>query len=87
MRLARDAANDAIHEAAPRSAVEGSGIAPDSRWSQKTLFNRCDQVRDGEGFPLHHSDAASTGESKFKSEVEASSAGAEGEDVEPVCGM
>jgi len=28
VRLARDAANEAIHKSAPRSAIEGSGIRP-----------------------------------------------------------
>lgn len=82
MRLARDAANEAIHKAAPWPAVEGSHITPDSCRSQETLFNRCNQVRDGEGFPLHHNDAASRWESEFKSKVEPASSGAEGDEVD-----
>jgi hypothetical protein len=82
VRLARDAANEAIHKATPWSAVEGSHIAPDSCRSQKTLFNRCDQVRDGEGFPLHHNDASSCWQSEFKSEVEPAPPGAEGYEVD-----
>jgi hypothetical protein len=82
VRLARDAANEAIHEAAPWVAVEGSGIRPDSCRSQETLFNRCDQVRDGEGFPLHHNDAASAGQSQLDAEIEPGAAGAEADEVE-----
>ena len=80
--LARDAANEAIHKAAPRSAVEGSGIAPHSGLSHETLFHRCHQVRDGEGFPLHHNDAASAGNCQLDSKVETAASGAEGEDIE-----
>jgi hypothetical protein len=43
MRLARDAANEAIHEATPGPAIEGSHIAPDSRRSHETVFNLRDQ--------------------------------------------
>lgn len=40
VRLARDAANEHIHDAAPWAAVEGSGIAPHRRWSHKARFHR-----------------------------------------------
>jgi hypothetical protein len=40
VRLARDAANEAVHAATPASAVEGSGIAPHRSRSQETLFHR-----------------------------------------------
>jgi hypothetical protein len=40
VRLARDAANDAVHRATPSSAVEGSGIAPHRRRSQETRLHR-----------------------------------------------
>lgn len=56
VRLARDAANEAVHASTPASAVEGSGIAPHRSRSHETLFHRCHQVRDGEGFPLHEHD-------------------------------
>jgi len=82
MRLARDAANDAIHKAAPWAAVEGAGIAPHRARSQSTRSHRCNQVRDGEGFPLHHADAASTCDCQLKGEVEPAAAGAEADGVE-----
>jgi hypothetical protein len=88
VRLARDAANEAIHKTAPWEAIKGSHIVPDSCWSHETLFNRPNQVRDGEGFPLHHNDASSRWESEFKSKVEPAATGAERKDVEGSgCGM
>lgn len=82
MRLARDAANEAIHEAAPWTACEGSHIAPDSRFSQETFSNRFDQMGDGEGFPLHHNDAASAWQRQFEPEIEPAAAGAEADEIE-----
>jgi hypothetical protein len=82
MRLARDAANEAVHCATPSSAVEGSGIAPHRSFIQETLLHRCHQVRDGEGFPLHHADAASAGKRQLDSEIEAAAAGTDGEHVD-----
>jgi hypothetical protein len=82
MRLARDAANDAIHEAAPLSAAEGSGIAPHRRWSHETLAHRFDQVGDGEGFPLHQTDRASAWDCQLEAKVEPSASAAEGDEVE-----
>jgi hypothetical protein len=80
--LARDAANEAIHKATPRSAAEGSGIAMQRRWSQETRSHRFDQVSAGEGFPLHHSDRSSTRDDQLGAEVEASTSGAEADVVE-----
>jgi hypothetical protein len=82
VRLARNAANEPVGEAAPGRAVEGSHIRPDSRRSQETLFHRLDQMGDGEGFPLHHNDGASCGNGEFDGKVEAASAGAEADEVE-----
>jgi hypothetical protein len=84
MRLARDAANDAIHEAAPWAAVEGSDIRPDSCRSHETLFHRRDQMGDSEGFPLHHNCGASAWNGEFDGKVEPSASGAEGDEIEPV---
>jgi hypothetical protein len=86
MRLAWDAANDAIHKAAPWAAVEGSGIRPDRRRSQETLFHRRDQMSDGEGFPLHHSDGASAWNGELDGKVEASASGAEADEIKPIGG-
>jgi hypothetical protein len=40
VRLARDAANEAVHASTPAEAVEGSGIAPNRSLSQETRFHR-----------------------------------------------
>jgi hypothetical protein len=84
MRLARDAANDAIHDAAPRSAIEGSHIAPHRRWSHETRLHRCDQVCDGEGFPLHQQAWASVRDCHLKAEVESPASGAEADEPKGV---
>lgn len=84
MGLARDAANDAIHCATPTAAAEGSGIRPHRRWSQETSLHRFDQVRDGEGFPLHQTDCSSSWASELDAEVETTASGAEGDDAEMV---
>ena len=39
VRLARDAANEAVHASTPASAIEGSGIAPQRRWSHEPRFH------------------------------------------------
>lgn len=76
VRLTRDSANDAIHEATPLSAVEGGDIAPNRSLSQETLLHRCDQVRDGESFPLHEHDRASAWHCQLDPEVEPGASGA-----------
>lgn len=82
MRLARDAANDAIHDSTPRSAVEGSDIAPHRRVSHESFLHRCDQMGDREGFPLHQQDASSCRACELNTEVEASAAGTETDEIE-----
>lgn len=84
VRLTRNSAKDAIHEAAPRSAAEGSDIAPHRRWSQKTLAHRFDQVSDGEGFPLHQTDRSSAWNCQLDSEIEPTPSGAKADAVEGV---
>lgn len=80
--LARDFANDAIHDAAPWPAVKGSGITPDRSVMKETVSHRRDQVRDGETFPLHQTDRASVWERQSEPEVEPSAAGAQADRVE-----
>jgi hypothetical protein len=82
MRLARDAANEAVHAATPAAAVEGSGIAPQRRRSHSTRLHLADQVRAGECFPLHQHDWASAWTRQLDSEVQSASAGAEADEVE-----
>jgi hypothetical protein len=82
MRLARDAANDAIHEATPGSASEGGDIAPHRRSTQDPGLHRCRQSCEREAFPLHQANWASTSNCQLEGEVEASGTGAEGDVVE-----
>lgn len=49
---------------------------------KETFSHRRDQVRDGEGFPLHHAYDASRRDCQLDSEVEPAASGADGEDVE-----
>lgn len=81
VRLAGNAANEAVQAATPCAASEGSGIAPHRSRSQETRSHRCDQVRDGEGFPLHHADDASAWHCQFDAEIKPAPPGAEGEDA------
>lgn len=82
VRLARNAAKDAIQQAAPLAAVEGSGIRPHSCRSQETLFHRFDQDADGEGFPLHHTDRSSSRHCQLDGKIEPAAAGADAETVD-----
>lgn len=82
MRLARDAANEAVHAATPRAAVEGSGIAPHRRWSHEALLHCRNQLRGGKGFPLDQHDAASVWNCQLDSEIEPAASGADADEVE-----
>lgn len=80
-RLARIAANDAVHASTPRSAVEGSEIRPQRRRIQLSRFHMRNQDVAGIGFDLHIADRSSSGKRQSNAEIESSSAGAEGEDM------
>jgi hypothetical protein len=59
--LARDARSDAIHEAAPRAAIEGRDIVPDRREIQGLLFHPRHESGCCVGIPLdvtHHAVAS-----------------------------
>jgi hypothetical protein len=84
MRLARDAANEAIHNSTPRAAVEGSHIAPHRRWSHEARFHRLYQCCDAPCFPLHQHDAASAWNCQLDAEIKSSASGAEADEVEAV---
>jgi hypothetical protein len=77
-RLARVAANDAIHDATPRLAVEGSQVRPDRRRSHGFVFHARCQDRGGECFAFNVADDASrSAKGKLNSEVESADAGTE----------
>lgn len=84
MGLAGYSPNDAIHAATKASARDGSHIAPDRRWSHDAPLHLRDQISDGECFPLHAQDWASSWDCQFDGPIEAASSGAEGDDVEAV---
>ena len=80
-RLAREASSEDVHAATPLESVEGGEVRPDRRRSQETRFHRLDQMRRGESFPLHVTDAASASAGgKVDSEPESSVACTEFED-------
>lgn len=81
-RLARVSRNDAIHDAAPLAAIEGSEIRPNRRLVQATVSHRRCQDLAGEGFDLHVADRASSRERQAHAEVEPPGSGAEGQHVE-----
>ena len=84
--LTGDPASDAIHEAAPRSRVEGSEVTPDRSEVQRSFFHTRNQARCGKGFPLDVANCsrreAASGESEVEPEVEPTDPGADGEDSE-----
>ena len=58
-RLARVAANEAIHEAAPCPEVEGSQVTPERSRRKVCCFHAVDQERGCRGFVLHEAHCAS----------------------------
>lgn len=85
-RLARVAASDEIHDATPRSAVEGSQVAPDRSRSHGFLRHASRQYRGSKRFAFNVADDASRSAcGKLNSEVEAAVAGADGQHVAGRC--
>jgi hypothetical protein len=80
--LARVAANDAIHEATPRSAVEGSEIRPKRRLVQSSRLHLPSQDFAGVGFDLHSTDDASSWDRQLDAVVESAASGAEAKHVD-----
>src|SRR5215475_15958940 len=68
--LTRDPRSDAIHHSTPRAAVEGEQFRPDSRRSQRTVFNLRNQTGGCDCFSLPETDGASRWDSDSNSEVE-----------------
>ena len=79
-RLARIAANDAVHCATPASPVEGTQIRPHRCWIQLKRLHLAYQRRAGEGFDLHVADCASSRNRQSDAEIKSSTTGAEGQD-------
>jgi hypothetical protein len=79
--LARQTCNEAIHDAAPRLAVEGGKVRPNRRRMYDPCFHERNKLALGIGFPLDVSDCSrhdsKMAESGFKSKVKHADAGAE----------
>lgn len=78
-RLARIAAMDDIHQAAPRSAVEGANVVPDRRAIQGRVFHPRHERGRSKGFPLDVTHSSISGVGDVHAEVETSGSGAEGQ--------
>lgn len=68
--LARVAANDAIHDATPRLAVEGSQVAPNRCVIQGFVLNARNQERGGICFSLNVTDGDSSASRQSDTEIE-----------------
>src|SRR5262245_40733336 len=69
-RLARVAANEEIHQAAERFAVEGEQITPDRRVIQGLVLNARDQCCGSVGFSFNVANRASSWDCQLEREVE-----------------
>ena len=78
-RLARIARSDDVHRAAPRAAVEGGNIVPDSSLIQGRVFHPRHESGCGEGFPFDMAHSTISGDGDGEPEVEPARAGTEGE--------
>jgi hypothetical protein len=72
--LAREAASDAIHDATPRSSVEGADVTVDRRRIQGLVFHPRHESGCGVGFPLDVANSTSVGSGEPDAEVEPSNA-------------
>jgi hypothetical protein len=70
-----ETANDSVHSAIKRAAVEGSHVRPDSLSCQAPVFNTRRQDSGRRDFPLHPHERASSSNSDIDSEVEHSGPG------------
>jgi hypothetical protein len=71
------AGRDEMNAAAPRSAVEGSKIAPDRRRCQGLVFHPCHESGRRVAFPLNETNSPVAGLGDVQAEIEAGVAGAE----------
>jgi len=78
-RLARIACSDDVHRAAPRAAVEGANVVPDNSLIQGRVFHPRHDNGCGEGFPFDIAHSTISGQCDGEPEVDATSAGAEGQ--------
>ncbi|MEA3042950.1 MAG: hypothetical protein QOH47_788 [Sphingomonadales bacterium] len=76
--LTRVAGRDEMNAATPRSAVEGSKIAPDRRRCQGLVFHPCHESGRRVAFPLNETNSPVGELGDVQAEIEAGVAGAEG---------
>jgi len=77
--LARIARAENVHRAAPRAAVEGGNVVPDSRAIQGRVFHPRHEDGRGVGFPLDVTQSTISGTGEQDAEIEATGPGAERE--------
>lgn len=77
-RLARVAAMDDIHHAAPRAAVEVGNVVPDRRAIQGLVFHPRHERGRSVGVPLDVTHSSISGVGDMEAEVEPTGSGAEG---------
>jgi hypothetical protein len=80
-RLARIAANDAVHPTMKGSAWERGDIRVNRCCIQGTFFHLANQAVDRVRFDLHVTDCASVWKCQLDAEIEASGSAAQAEDV------
>ena len=73
--LAREPGSDAIHDATPRAAVEGSKVRPDRRFIQGLVFHARDKYRCCIGFPLDITNGSGVRHGEAQSNLEPTDAG------------
>jgi hypothetical protein len=83
--LAREAANDEIHNSTPRSAIEGGNIRKNRSVIKRAIGHARAQDLAGRKLPLHETNRASIGNSQLDSEIEASDSREEGQHVDGKC--
>lgn len=80
-RLARVARSDDIHDATPRSSVEGANVIPDRRWIQGLVFHPRHEHGRCKSFPLDVTDSSISGDGNRDSEVETTDSGKESQAI------
>lgn len=80
--LAREARSDEIHDATPRSSVEGGDVVPDRSEIHGRLFHPGHESGRGVGVPLDCTHKTASGDRELDGELEASDPGADPKHVE-----
>lgn len=81
-RLAGISAHDDMYSSIPGASVEGLEIRPDRSLIQPTRVHSPEKVRNRKGFPLDVTSSAQPSQNERSSDIEAPSAGTEGDGVD-----